>query len=291
MRSLYSRVSNSMKLACSTTFFLVKTVEESIQIIKDTGYEGVVILCDIPHAYPSTLDDEKISSIVKAASDARISISGLNAFSMRAIGGDVFSPSWIESDEKKKKLRIDYTKECIRLAKKLGTNMITTEPGGLISDASDFSQMEKDFVDGLNEVIPVAEQENVKVLLEPTPGCLIENSQQFLSFIQKINSDYIGLNFDIGHFFCVNEDPSQIIPDLSKYIGHFDIEDIAADRTHKHLLPGLGSIDFQSVLKSIKDIGYDGYVTVELHPYTANPQRAARMAYNYLNRVLEDMLT
>ena len=194
-----------MKLACSTTLFLGKTVEESIQIIKDIGYEGIVILCDIPHAYPYTLDDEKISSILKAISDARISVSGLNAFSMRAIG-DVFSPSWVESDVKKRKSRIDYTIECIKLAKKLGASMITTEPGGLVSDDSDFSQMEKDFVDGLNEVIPVAEQENVKVLLEPTPGCLIENSQQFLSFIQKINSDLIGLNFDIGHFFCVNEE-------------------------------------------------------------------------------------
>ena len=84
---------------------------------------------------------------------------------MRAVG-DVFSPSWIESDRNKRKLRIEYTIECISLAKKLGANMITTEPGGLISNASDISEIEKDFVDGLNEVIPVAERENVKVLID-----------------------------------------------------------------------------------------------------------------------------
>jgi sugar phosphate isomerase/epimerase len=48
------------------------------------------------------------------------------------------------------------------------------------------------------------------------------------------------------------------------------------------LLPGLGTIDFQSVFNAIKDIGYNGYVTVELYPYKENPLEAATTTYKYL---------
>jgi sugar phosphate isomerase/epimerase len=69
-----------MKFACSTNLFLRYSVEESIQMIKDLGYEGVEILCDIPHAYPADLDDRKINSIKKTISDSNMTISNLNAY-------------------------------------------------------------------------------------------------------------------------------------------------------------------------------------------------------------------
>jgi len=57
---------DDMKFACSSTLFLGHTVENSIQTIKEIGYEGVIILlCDIPHAYSYNLDGEKISSILQ----------------------------------------------------------------------------------------------------------------------------------------------------------------------------------------------------------------------------------
>ena len=178
------------KLACSTTLFLKYSVENSIQIIKDIGYEGVEILCDRPHAFP--LDDEiawkeEINSIKKAISKANLPISNLNAFSMRGLGdaGDVFRPSWIESEAEKRELRINYTKECIKLAKRLGAKSISTEPGGLVSESSHTSEPLKDFINGLKTIIPVAEEHDVKILVEPTPGCIIENSKQLMHFWDK----------------------------------------------------------------------------------------------------------
>ncbi len=272
-----------MKLACSTNLFLKYSIEESIQIIKDIGYEGVEILCDIPHAYPPSLDDEKINSIRKTAYDANIPISNLNAFSIHAIG-DVNHPSWIEADAAMRDLRINHTLECIRLAKKLGARTLSTQPGGPVSNSSATPEQREHFLDGLMKVM------DVKILLEPSPGLLIENSQQFLEFMREVSSDCIGLNFDVGHFYCVKEDPSELVHKLSHYIDHFHIEDISRNRVHKHLIPGLGSINFHSLFSSIIKIGYDGYVTVELHPFQDNPQRAAKRAYNYLNKLRENLL-
>jgi sugar phosphate isomerase/epimerase len=181
---------------------------------------------------------------------------------------------------------VQHTIDCIRLAKKLDAKHLSTEPGGPAPPTSDPRQLERIFLAGLVETARVAEEEDVQVLIEPEPGLLIENSRQFKRFMKDISSDHIELNFDIGHFYCVNEDPAKLVYELSDYIGHFHLADIASSRMHNHLIPGRGSIDFRPVLDAIDDIGYRGFVTVELYPYQENPVQAAREAYDCLCSII-----
>ena len=57
------------------------------------------------------------------------------------------------------------------------------------------------------------------------------------------------------------------------------------NRKHHHLIPGLGSINFRKVFESMENIGYNGFVTVELYPYKTNPIEAALTSMNYLNSI------
>ncbi len=276
-----------MKLAFSTNAFKKYSLEESIKTIADIGYDGVEILCDIPHAYPDNLGEKKIQSIIDCVSNCNIQISNLNAFTLYAIT-DVYHPSWIENEKELRQLRIQHTINCIHLAKKLLSKNLSTEPGGPIdrNTNNNIHELEKLFLDGLNSAAAVAEEERVTILVEPEPNLLIENSKQFLNFIRNVSSPFVKLNFDIGHFYCVREDPVKLINDLSEYIVHFHLADIADNRVHNHLLPGKGSIDFRSVFKAMDDIGYEGFVTVELYPYQDNPAYAAEMAYKYLKSII-----
>ncbi len=275
-----------MKLAFSTNAFKNYTLDEAISIISEAGYGGVEILCDIPHAYPETMSEEKIAGIKNLISKKGLAISNLNAFTLYAIG-DVYHPSWIEDDLELRNSRILHTINCIKLAKKLGSNTISTEPGGpIISSSIGREQLLKTFIDSLTEVISVAEKERVKILIEPEPGLLIQNSQEFVELMSKIESPCVKLNFDIGHFFCVGEDPSQTIYKLAEYIEHFHIEDISKERFHKHLTLGDGVIDFKSVFRTIRDVGFDGYVTVELYPYQDCPEYVAKKSIEFLNGII-----
>jgi sugar phosphate isomerase/epimerase len=233
----------------------------------------------------------------KSLALCNMQISNLNAFTLYAIG-DTYHPSWIDDS---REMRIEHTIECIRLAKRIGAKHLSTEPGGPVvalplpsssqqqeqQQYQDISRFEKIFLDGLTRVTKMAEEEDIKVLIEPEPGLLIENSRQFKNFVTKINnSKYIRLNFDIGHFYCVNEDPAKVVYELSDYIEHFHLADIAHTRIHNHLIPGKGSIDFRSVFDAMDDIGYRGFVTVELYPYQDNPIYAAKEAYSYLCSIM-----
>jgi sugar phosphate isomerase/epimerase len=273
-----------IKLAFSTNAFKRYSLEDSIREIAKVRYSGVEILCDIPHAYPPVFRDKQIRSLKKTLASFNMQISNLNAFTLYAIG-DVYHPSWIEDS---REMRIEHTIDCIKLAKKIGAKHLSTEPGGpVLPQSADVNQLEKMFLDGLTRVAKMAEEEEIKVLIEPEPGLLIENSKQFKKFITKvINSKHIRLNFDIGHFYCVNEDPATLVYELSDYIEHFHLADIANTRMHNHLIPGKGSIDFRRVFDAMDDIGYHGFVTVELYPYQDNPVQAAKEAYSYLCSIM-----
>jgi len=273
-----------MLLSFSSNAFKKFSLDNAIREISKIGYKGVEILCDIPHAYPPQFSEEQAKKIKNLISDLNIRISNLNAFTLYAIG-NVYHPSWIEADNKLREIRVKHTVDCIYLARKLGAKNLSTEPGGPINrqkTALESSALLKIFTDGLKKVTHIAEENSVKILVEPEPSLLIENSQQFIQLMKIICSDYIKLNFDIGHFYCVKEDPSETIVKLIDYIEHFHLSDISSNRVHYHLIPGIGSIDFEKIFDTIKKIGYKGFVTVELYPYQDNPIEVAKQAYNYL---------
>jgi sugar phosphate isomerase/epimerase len=273
-----------MRLSFSSNAFKKFSLDTAIKEIAKIGYKGVEILCDIPHAYPPDFSKDQTKKIRNLISELNIGISNLNAFTLFAIG-DVYHPSWIENDIKVREMRVKHTIDCIYLAKKLGAKNLSTEPGGPINTKKNKVESNillKIFADQLKKIKYIAEENEVKILVEPEPSLLIENSQQFLQLMKLVCSDYIKLNFDIGHFYCVKEDPSTTILKLIDYIEHFHLSDIANNRVHYHLIPGIGSINFEQVFDTIKKIGYKGFVTVELYPYQNNPIYVAKEAYNYL---------
>ena len=133
--------------------------------------------------------------------------------------------------------------------------------------------------------VEVAEKLGVPILIEPEPGLLIERFDQYFEFANRIDSPMVGLNFDIGHAYCVSEDPQDWVAKMAEHTRHYHLEDIASTRVHQHLVPGRGAIDFAATLAAIQKTAYKGWLTVELYPYIDNPDAAAREAIDFLNRL------
>ena len=112
------------------------------------------------------------------------------------------------------------------------------------------------FYDEFMPCVELAEQLEVLLLIEPEPGLLIERFEQYLEFAGRIDSPWLGLNFDIGHAYCVGEEPQDWIARMAPHTKHYHLEDIAATRKHAHLIPGRGAIDFPAVLREIARSGY-----------------------------------
>jgi sugar phosphate isomerase/epimerase len=281
-----------MKLAFSSNAYLHFSIESTIEKIASLGYTGIEILADVPHAWPAGLLEERKESIRRSLERHRLTISNVNAFMMNAVADPrqpYWYPSWIDPDPHYRAIRREHTKRALRLAAELGAPRLTTEPGGPLLPDQTWQQAAALFYDELMPCVEVAEQCQVQLLIEPEPGLLIEHFGQYLEFIERIDSPSVGLNFDVGHAYCVGEDPQDWVARLAPHTRHYHFEDIASTRVHKHLIPGTGSIDFSATLREIAASGYDGWITVELYPYVDEPDAAAREARAFLTRTAAEI--
>ena len=279
-----------MRLAFSTNAYLKFPFEEAASRIASFGYDGLELLADVPHAWPAGLLPGPKKSILEAMDLNGLAFSNVNAFMMNAVNDHrqpYWYPSFIEPDESYRRVRIDHTKRALSLCAELGAPHITTEPGGPIAPGQTREEAMDLFVEVLKPLAEHAEKLGVLLLIEPEPGLLIETTEEYLEVADRVDAPSIGLNFDVGHAFCMSEDLPRQIARMAPHTKHYHLEDIAATRVHHHLIPGLGAIDFAEVIAAIRETGYDGWLTVELYPNQDAPDAAALAARALLVPLLE----
>lgn len=269
-----------MILGYSTNAFTLYSLEQALEKIAGLGFCGVEIMCDRPHLYPPDYDKERLAEVKAMIAHHRLQITNLNSFTLFAVG-DTYLPSWIEQDQSRRDMRIEHTRQCIRIASFLGAKNISVPPGGPLNGASRNESMML-FHRGIEAVVPLAEEFGVRVLVEPEPDLLIERTSEFLDFIRRIGSPMVGINFDIGHFYCAGENPAHAFETLFEWVGHVHIEDIGKSRIHQHIVPGDGAVNLAEVLETMKRLEYRGDISLELYPYVNAPETAGIKSLEYL---------
>lgn len=279
-----------MRLAFSTNAYMRFPFDEAAERIAAIGYEGLELMADVPHAWPAGLLDGTKQAITRSMQRHSLRFSNVNAFMMNAIADarqPYWYPSFIEPDQGYRSVRIDHTRRSLDLCAELGAPHITTEPGGPIAPGQSRQEAIDLFVEILKPLAEHADRRGVLLLIEPEPGLLLETTDQYLEIAERVNAPSLGLNFDVGHAYCMAEDLPAQIAKLAHLTKHYHVEDIAASRVHHHLVPGTGAIDFPGVFDAIRKTGYDGWVTVELYPFVDDPDEAARQAIECLRPLVE----
>jgi sugar phosphate isomerase/epimerase len=275
-------------LAFSTNAFKKNTLDEAIDAIGEIGYGGVELMADLHHAYPPAMDSVRLAHTRSHLSDRNLPVSNVNAFTLFACG-DTYHPTWIEADPVKRMQRIDHTINCIDLAAEFGARTVSLQPGGpLIGTKMTRDEAACLFADGILQVLGRAKEGNIILAIEPEPGLFIENAAEYLEFKNRFfkNESHVLMNCDIGHLFCVGDDPAEVVRRLAPHVAHVHLEDIGKNRVHQHLTPGKGVIDFPGVFQALSDIRYDGWVTVELYPYETTAAGVAKAAWEHLRRMI-----
>lgn len=275
-----------MVFGYSTNAYVKHTLLESLDRIAALGFGGVEIMCDQPHLYPPAYASKDLDAVADQLSKTGLKVTNLNSFTLFAIG-DTYLPSWIEPEASRREIRLQHTLQCLRIAKRLGCANISVPPGGPLPKGMERKEALALFRRGLEKALPLAQELDVQILVEPEPDLLMERTGEIKPFVREMASEFLGINFDIGHFFCAQEDPAAAFEELREWVGHIHIEDIAADRTHNHLIAGLGAIDFVPVFNAMKRLAYNGHMSLELYPYVDRPDEAGRQSREVLLPLLQ----
>jgi sugar phosphate isomerase/epimerase len=279
-----------IRLAFSSNAFKKNTLDEAIDAIGEIGYAGVELMADLHHAYPPLMSPKRTQAIQQHLAARKLPVSNINAFTLFACG-DTYHPTWIEDDESKREQRVQHTLNCIDLAAEFGARTISLQPGGpMIGTPISRDLAAERYAQGLHRVLPRAKEKNLILAIEPEPGLFIETAAEYLEFKNRFfkSEPNVLMNCDIGHLFCVGDDPAAVIRDHAEHIAHVHVEDIGKNRVHQHLTPGKGVIDFAGIFTALDDIEYSGWTTVELYPYETTAAGVAKLAYEHLRPIIQE---
>ena len=127
------------------------------------------------------------------------------------------------------------------------------------------------------DVVALAEEVGVEVCVENVWNKFLLSPLEMRDFVDSFDSERIGAYFDVGNVLLTGY-PEHWIRILGRRIKRVHIKDfrrsIGTVEGFVDLLEG--DVDFQAVKEALADIGYDGYVTVELLPF--EPGRLERTA-------------
>jgi sugar phosphate isomerase/epimerase len=273
-------------LGYSSNAFKKHSIFEAVEKIAGLGFRGIEIMCKRPHVHSPDFDEEEWPQLKACIEEKRLKVINLNCLTLFDVGnGDRSSPARYWEEDLRD--RIDQILQSLRLATYLGCRNISIPSGTPPTDLSreGFKQL---FHRRLEEVLPLAEELAVGVLLEPEPGLLGDHYDHFKALLPEVKSPELGVNFDIGHLYCLGEDPSASFEQMFQWIGHVHLDDIAKTRMHNHLIPGRGVIDFLEVFRTMERLGYDRDICLELYTYLDTPVEAGQEALNYILPVFEE---
>ena len=281
------------RLAFSTNAFKKTTLAQAVDAIAELGYAGVEIMADQPHLTPSEMSTADLTVIQDQLESLGLRCANVNAFTGFFAAtdrptGDTYHPTWIEDDPAARRIRVDHTLSSVRLAAALGATTVSLQPGGpTIGLQVDRDEAGRRFAEGIRRVLPTARELGVTLAVEPEPGLFLQTTGEYRQWKDRFFEEerHVSMNFDVGHAFCVGEDPAAVAREMAGHYAHVHLEDIAANRVHQHLAPGEGAIDFPALFAALDESGYDGWVTVELYPFLDDAAGAAGRAMAYLRKL------
>jgi sugar phosphate isomerase/epimerase len=273
------------RYAYSTNAYTRYDLFDAIGRVAELGFDGVEILADFPHALPAHLDD--FESVKRAVEDAGLAVSNINANTARGLVGESVDaadvgPTFLDPDPVIRAARMDHIAWCIDFAAALGAPCSVTtgpSPEGMSEDEG----LER-CVDGLRDVMTLAESAGVKIGIEYEPGFLIGDAERLQWAFDEVDHPLLGANYDIGHAVVAHEDPVEGLRRFHDRIWNLHVEDIQED-VHYHLIPGSGDIDFARLFEEIVRLELDAFLTLELYTMSSRPDGAGKTSLANLRRV------
>lgn len=275
-----------MILGYSSNAFKKHSIYEAVEEIGRLGFRGIEIMCKRPHVHASDFGEQEWPLLKSCVEAKNLKVINLNCSTLFAVGNG-HPPAQEGPPEEDLEDRIAHTKQSLRLASYLGCRNISI-PTGTPPQNLTRGEFKTLFRQRLERVLPLAEDLDVDVLVEPEPGLLRDNLGHFKAFIEEVQSTALGVNFDIGHFYCLGEDPSAAFEQMFPWVGHVHLDDIARSRIHNHLIPGRGVIDFLEIFKAMARLGYDRDICLELYTYLDTPVEAGEEALTYILPVFKE---
>ena len=193
----------------------------------------------------------------------------------------IYPPNWGGADEADVEAHAEAIVRCACIVAELcGRHISTTgasrrdEPGGLERVAA--------CVGRVLELVPA--DSPVKLTLEPHYGNVLQEPEDFSYILDAYPDPRLGLCVDTGHFHSAGVDTVETIHRFAPRVYAVHLKDHIGTTS---VGIGRGEIDLAAVIGALRDVDYEGDLTIELEvDDPENLPRYAQEAYVYVSGLL-----
>ncbi len=245
-------------------------LEENLRLIASLGYDGV----ELAIRDPRLLDLDALEKSIHASGLYVPAIGTGQAWGEEGL-------SFTDPDASVRRQAVERIQSHLPVAQRFGAVLIIGLLRGIVKPGVEAAQAKDWLVAALQECCREAGKHGVRLALEPInryETTLINSTPQGLELIKLVGADNFGLLLDTFHMNIEEADIEAGIQACGRHIFHFHVAD--SNRWH----PGAGHLDFRSILSTLQETGYEGWVSGEFLPLP-DAVTAARESIKFLRTV------
>ena len=225
-------------------------LETSFRRLRECGYDGAeLMVCN-----PAAVDPDEIRKLGE-----RYALEIPMVCTGEIFGQDQLSFS--DPDDGRRREAIRRVKDAIDLAAALGAQVnIGRVRGGYVWKQPP-ERCRQRSVDGLREAGEYGGEKGVTVALEPVNSIasnFINTTQEGIAIVREINLPRFRLMLDSNHMFICDRDMIASVYEAKGMFTYVHLVD------SNRLYPGSCKLDFAAFLAALRDVGYDGFLSVEV---------------------------
>lgn len=242
-------------------------VEDTIRRLAKYGYDSIEISYDSVELAPDAPGTKAVRQMLQ---DNGLTCWG--SISLMFAGRDL-----LHADPAVRESSVDYLKKCTTMVKELGGQVMSIVPSE-VGKVKAMASPEEEWqwaIEGLKEVYQHARGEGIRVALEPLNRFetnFLNRHDQALLLAEQIAPD-VGVCLDLYHMNMEEADTYQALRNAGSKLYDLHVAD------NNRMACGQGDFDWGRILSTVREIGYDGSLTVEfvapLDRTPANPYKNA----------------
>ena len=268
-----------MKFAICNELYEGWSLADACQHAAALDYKGLEIAPFTLAEDIRELSDSEVAGIRNTVEAAGLSVVGLHWLLAKTEGLHLTS-----RDPETRKRTADYLVHLARLCAQLGGSVLvfgSPQQRNLSSDVTSQAGREN-AVSVFSSIAGELEQLGVILALEPLgpdEGNFMLTADETAGIIEQVGSDHVRLHLDVKAMSTESKPIDQIIREHGDLTVHFHANDPNRQG------PGMGNVDFGPILSALQDVGYDGWVSVEVFDYQPGIDRLAAESIQYLQQI------
>ena len=259
-----------MKFAICNETFGDWPLEQAVQFAADAGYTGWEVA---PFMLADSLD--QFDADGRAAYRQKVEDAGLQIVGLHWLLAKTDGLHLTTMDSEARHRTADYLSDLARLCRDLGgTVMVLGSPQQRNrTEGQSMQQAMANAADVLKRVAATLESCGVRIALEPLgpqEGDFLNTAAEARQLQSLVGSPHVQLHLDVK---AMSSEPTAIptlIRDNADAMIHFHANDPNRQG------PGMGEVDFQPIFQALREVNYDGWVSVEVFDHSPGVETLVR---------------